>query len=301
MNFLVTGSDGYIGSHLVRFLKNKYEHAYVHEWDIEQNITDWSLVERYFPDEPIDCIFHLAALSNVEEGNTTPYTLLGNNVLMTQNMIDISIRNRVRNFIFASSASIYADNLIDEAGYTEDSPLKGIAYHPYGVSKIIGEQLLKLAKKEYGLKTCSVRFANVAGEAYGMVERHFPETHLIPKLVHRDPNKVFEIYGTDKSRRDYVHIEDVCEGLDFIYRKMAYSPELVPQAINLGTGIGHTIRNVIDTFEYLVGETVNTRIAEPRAGDASVSILNNSVLKKLGFTPSRGIKEIISSYKDLKQ
>lgn len=324
MRFLVTGSNGYLGSHLVSHLREKYPHAFVDTLDLGEDKTPITR-ERFAFDQEVpipqhynvdlakqhmpfteymyDAVFHLAATSTIDDCNGQPFTAMLNNVSMVQNLLDIHINVTpfFRNFIFASSGAVY--KWVGDPVYTEASPiLDPSSENVYGLSKAIGENLLMNARKEFGIKSVSLRFSNITGQVYPNVENHVPETHIIPKAVrairHGQP---FYVYGDANQERDYIHVSDVCDALVATYEAM--KTKAIYGGINISTNIGISVSSILDMIEseynkkHLNINRMKTVLVGSRSGDRPKSVLDNSLAKKiLNWEPKKSLVDSISSY-----
>lgn len=296
MKIIVTGSSGYIGSHLVSHLKQKYSHFEIMEIDIKNfNAIDLKneisgTRQRY------DAIVHLAASSNVDECNQNPYDAFENNVISTMNIISAIRDGRLKvNFlIFASSAAVYENSFSDRA-YSETDKLVSMDSYDasiYGQSKAICERAIRAAHQQFGLKFAILRFSNVAGQIFPNIENHVPETHLIPKLM--TENSV-TIYGSENQVRDYIAIGDVVNALE---KTLLFMPKQSGSHImNISRGKGHSINHVVNATAEEKKFTHKVLFASPRRGDRMNLVLNNELAKKLlDFEPKISIEEIIRSY-----
>lgn len=307
-NFLVTGSEGYIGSHFVKYLEQNvacnivevdYKNDESHHMHYEGNNL---LNNRYYPFEMsesdirvYDAVFHFAAISNVDECNRSPFESLAKNVKMTWKLIDIFTKSefRAKNFIFASSAAVYEPT--QEGVYSEFGKLvSGLRTGSYGYSKAVCEQLIHAAHIEYGMKYASLRFSNVTGQAWGCTENHVPETHLIPKLV-RDEE--IEVYGSLGNIRDYIDIRDVCEGIYRAYQKLSTSSGFTSGPLNISSGIGYSVEEVIKLVEKVKNINIGYKVVGKRHGDSNKLVLENSLARNtINFSTKYTLEESIGTY-----
>jgi UDP-glucose 4-epimerase len=184
---------------------------------------------------------------------------------------------------------------------TEDNPRQPV--NPYGATKLAFEYALEAYSRAYGLKYVSFRYFNAAGadESGAIGEKHEPETHLIPLTFQAIQGKraALEIFGDDYPTadgtciRDYIHVNDLAEahvlGLEFLAKGES-------TAMNLGTGQGYSVREVVSAVERVTGHTVPTHIGPRRPGDPAELVADPKRSKEiLHWTAKRSLDEIIST------
>jgi len=298
MKILVTGGSGYIGSHFIEHMNKKYPHATIVNVDIENGID---LTLGYTDDERYDAIYHFAASSNVDECNERPFEAMYNNVVSTAEILN-NIKDgtlRTNAFIFASSAAVYAEKNGSYL-YEEDETIK-MDYRgsSYGQSKLIGERLVTAATHQFGLKAAIVRFSNVAGQIPPLTEHHYPETHLIPKLMNSE-NTSIDVYGDGSQVRDYIHIHDVVTALEKLYFYMTKPVANGINFFNISSGTGYSVNEVIEkSYDLEVPRDkiqVNYVVGQ-RSGDRDFLVLyNNEAKDMLHWSPTHSLKDILESY-----
>jgi UDP-arabinose 4-epimerase len=284
MNILVTGGAGYIGSHTSKLLSARSHQPIVfddltqgHEWAVKWgplergNLLDVDRLRDVFARHRIDAVVHFAANALVGESMTNPSKYFHNNTVGTLNLLDAMRAAGVDTLVFSSSCATYGNPVrvpIDETH--PQSPV-----NPYGESKLMVEKMLHWYGIAHGLKWIALRYFNAAGaDPDGEIgEDHDPETHLIPLVIGatmgtRPPVTVF---GTDyptpdgTAIRDYVHVADLADAHLRAIERLGTGA--VSQAINLGTGRGHSVLEVIDTVTQVSGRSVPHVKAGRRAGD----------------------------------
>ena len=302
---LVTGGAGYIGSHTCKALARAgylpvaldnldRGHKRAVRWGpfIQGDIRDRRLLECTFREHRIDAVVHFAAYAYVGESMRDPGKYFANNVAATLGLLEAMQAHRVQRIVFSSTCSTY--------GVPESLPISDEhAQHPinpYGESKLFVERTLHWYGVAHGLRSVSLRYFNAAGaDPEGELgEDHEPETHLIPLAIGAALGKrpPLEIYGTDyptadgTAVRDYVHVSDLAEAhvcaLQYLQRGGA------SRAFNLGTGHGHSVREVIAAVERTGKRDVPRRVAPRRAGDpASLVAAPGRSRELLGWTPQR--------------
>ena len=284
MRVLITGGAGYIGSHTAKLLAASGHTPIVfddftqgHDWAVKWgplergSLADQGRLREVFAAHKVEAVVHFAASALVGESMSQPTKYFRNNTVATLNLLDAMREAGVATIVFSSTCATYGDPV--RVPIDETHPQTPV--NPYGESKLMVEKILRWYGSAYGLKWIALRYFNAAGaDPEGEIgEDHDPETHLIPLVIGaalgtRPPVKVF---GTDyptpdgSAVRDYVHVMDLAdahrralEGLD---------NGTASQAINLGTGQGHSVRSVIDTVNRVGGKKVPFEEAPRRAGD----------------------------------
>jgi UDP-glucose-4-epimerase GalE len=237
----------------------------------------------------IEAVVHFAAHCYVGESVTEPAKYYVNNVVHTLNLLERVRKHGIGRFVFSSSCATYGvpDRVpIDET--TSQRPV-----NPYGNTKLVAEYALRDYAAAYGIGAVALRYFNAAGAAAdgSLGEDHDPETHLIPIVLQVALGKRphVAIFGTDYPTadgtciRDYVHVDDLAEAHVLALGKM--TPGRFA-AFNVGTGLGHSVREVIHTAEAVTGKKVQTVESPRRAGDpAELVAAASAVRKELGWKP----------------
>lgn len=309
---LVTGGAGYIGSHVVQYLRRcgrevvvlddlsgGFRDAVPAGCLVEGNIGDRDLLDGLFVRHDINAVMNFASFIEVGASVKNPSAYYRNNVSNTLELLDAMARHGVKHLIFSSTAAIFGDpeyTPIDEAH--PKSPIS-----PYGRSKWLIEQLLPDYEQAYGLNSVCLRYFNAAGAdpdgALG--ERHQPETHLIPLVLQAASGRreAISIFGTDYPTpdgtciRDYIHVEDLAQAHWQALEYLAGGGE--SDAFNLGNGNGFSIREVIDTARAVSGRDFPVIEAERRPGDPAVLVAESARARAvLGWAPAHpGLKSIV--------
>ena len=304
MKVLITGGAGYIGSHCNRYFAEKgvetvviddlssgHREAVTDGRFVEGDFGDRGLLDKVLGAEKFDGIIHFAAFIDVAESVAEPAKYYENNVVKMKTLLDAAVAHGVKHFVFSSTAAVFGEPEyvpIDEA-----HPKKPI--NAYGATKLIGEQMLADYGRAYGLRSCSFRYFNAAGDsADGRIgEAHNPEHHLIPLVLRASlANRAMKVFGTDYDTRDgscirdYVHVEDLAEahylGLKYIMENDGN------HAFNLGSSEGFSVLEILHEAERVTGEPVPHDIADRRPGDPAVLIASNKKAKDvLGWEPKR--------------
>lgn len=311
---LVVGGAGYIGSHTVKYLmKNGYNTVvvdnlvYGHREAVltpnfeKIDLCDKEGLDKVFKKYKIDAVIHFAAYTYVGESVTKPQKYYWNNVVNTLNLLDVMKENDVKNIVFSSTCATYGN-----PQYTPmDEKHPQAPINPYGKTKFMMEQIMEDYDTAYGLKYVALRYFNAAGcdKDGELGESHDPETHLIPLVLkaikgERDSITVFGTdYETDDGTciRDYIHVEDLADAhmkaVEYLFDNQKSN------CINLGTGIGNSVKEIITASEEVTGKKVPVVYGERRAGDpAKLFAVNEKAKAVLNWNPKyTDIKEIIKT------
>src|SRR5215468_9831418 len=281
---LITGGAGYVGSHCTKALAAGGHNSVVFDnllfghrefarWGplIEGDIRDASALDAVFSAYRFDAVMHFAALAYVGESVTAPGRYYDVNVNGTLTLLDAMVRAGVRSIIFSSSCAIYGEP--ERMPITEHTALSPI--NPYGFSKLVCERMMDDFGHAHGIKSARLRYFNAAGAdpRAEIGEDHDPETHLIPLVLDAASGRRPEVtvFGTDyptpdgTAVRDYVHVDDLARAHVLALQHLLDNGDTI--AVNLGTGHGASVRQVIDSAGRITGINVVTRDASRRAGD----------------------------------
>lgn len=296
---LVTGGAGYIGSHTckalhaagylpVTFDNMTLGHRWAVKWGplIEADLLDTEAVVRALRTHKIAAVIHFAASAYVGDSMRDPAAYYRNNVLTTLNLLDSMRLAGVRDIVFSSSCSVYGNPVklpIDETHPT--GPLS-----PYGQSKLDGENALRWYGQAYDMRWMALRYFNAAGaDAAGDTgEDHNPETRLVPRAILAAMGRVppLQVFGDDyptndgTAVRDYIHVSDLAAA--HVSALGALDRGVPSQVVNLGTGKGYSVREVLVAVEASMGRKVPHELGPRRPGDPSEVVadarLANSLL-----------------------
>ena len=283
-NILVTGGAGYIGSHTAKALARAgyrpvtydslvYGHRHAVKWGpfIEGDIADTAKLERVIQDEAIDAVVHFAAFAYVGESVTKPEIYFQNNVVGSLSLLDAMRHTGVKPIVFSSTCATYG--MPDRMPITEDTLQRPI--NPYGETKLMIERALAWYGPAHDIRSVSLRYFNACGaDPEGEIgEEHDPETHLFPLILDAALGKraAIDVFGTDyptpdgTAVRDYIHVQDLADAhvkaLSYLFEGGATTQ------VNLGTGTGNSVTEVIDAVERVTGRKVPKRLVARRAGD----------------------------------
>lgn len=254
------------------------------------DVRDRGRLERVLGRHRIDSVMHFAALAYVGESLTDPGLYYGNNVSGTLELLE-AVRGRgIDKLVFSSTCATYG--VPERIPVTEDTPQRPI--NPYGATKLVIEWALREYSRAYGLRSVSLRYFNAAGcDPDGETgEDHDPEPHLIPRVLMAAEGTLscIEVFGSDYATRDgtcvrdYVHVSDLAQGHVLALHYLERGGEST--SINLGTGRGHTVREVHAAAQCVTGRTIPIRAAERRAGDPPELVADVARASAvLGFAP----------------
>jgi UDP-glucose 4-epimerase len=311
MRVLVTGGAGYIGSVVAAQLLADGNEVVVVD-DLSTGFADAvpqgavlhelpiTALDPVLGDWDIDAVIHLAAKSLVGESSQNPALYWRNNVVGTVALLDSLRAHGVDRIVFSSSAATYGQP--ETQPIREDAPTRPSS--PYGSSKLAIDLALADYARSYGMAAVSLRYFNVAGalhttggQSYG--ERHATETHLIPRALRAaagaaEPLTVFGTdYPTDDGTgvRDYIHVIDLAEAH---LRALSSATAGEHSVVNLGSGTGYSVRQVLDAVREVTGHEVPVVEAGRRAGDPAVLIASNDkAASVLGWRPTRNLQAMI--------
>jgi UDP-arabinose 4-epimerase len=281
---LVTGGAGYIGSHTCKalaqagYLPVTYDNlVYGHRWAVKWgpfvrgDLADQQRLAQALSDYHVGAVIHFAAYAYVGESIRDPAKYFRNNVANTLSLLEAMHATEVRHMVFSSTCATYGVPL--QVPINEDHPQ--IPVNPYGESKLFVEKALHWHGVAHGLRSVALRYFNAAGADPDteIGEDHTPETHLIPLVIQTalGQRPHVDIYGTDyptpdgTAVRDYIHVSDLAgahvKALDYLLA------ENNSTALNLGTGRGYSVQEVISAVSAHAGRPVPARRSARRAGD----------------------------------
>jgi UDP-glucose 4-epimerase len=313
MTVLVTGGAGYIGSHMVFELLDRGEQPVVLDnlstgfrWAApegvpfyEGDVGDGVLIDRIAAAHDVDAIIHFAARIVVPESVADPLGYYANNTVKARALIESAVRNRVRHFIFSSTAAVYGD--VSGEPVTEDAPLRPVS--PYGRSKLMTEWMLEDAGRAHDLRYVILRYFNVAGAdpAGRAGQSSLDATHLIKVAAQAALGRRagLDVYGTDYPTpdgtclRDYIHVTDLVRAHMYaLARLRAGGASLIA---NCGYQRGYSVHEVIDVVKRVSGVDFPVRLAPRRPGDPPAIVAANALIRaELGWTPQHAdLEEIV--------
>ncbi|MDR2337726.1 MAG: UDP-glucose 4-epimerase GalE [Deltaproteobacteria bacterium] len=328
---LVVGGAGYIGSHTVKHLieqnqecvivdnlvsgnqaavENLYNSALINNPKSQAphfekvDLADCLALAKIFKKHQISAVIHFAAYAYVGESVTNPRKYYLNNVVGTLNLLNAMLDAGVNKIVFSSSCATYGNpqyTPLDEKHL--QNPI-----NPYGQTKLIIEKMLTDYRVAYGLKYIALRYFNAAGADKNaqIGESHNPETHLIPLVLEailqrtaadKKPKSVVKIFGTDYDTpdgtciRDYIAVDDLALAHYLALEQL----DNFSGCLNLGTGIGTSVKRVIAVAEEVTGQACPVEYAPRRVGDPPILLASNKMAQEvLGWTPKTiDIRDII--------
>ncbi|MCB9858129.1 MAG: UDP-glucose 4-epimerase GalE [Phycisphaerales bacterium] len=314
MKVLVTGGCGYIGSHTVRALTAAGHQVVVldslvtgHRVALDERVPlivgdlcDRQLLGELFQSERFDAVVHFAAFIEVGESVRDPLKFYENNVANTINLLQAMQVSGVRKLVFSSTCAVY--------GTPDTMPLvETMACNPaspYARAKYAVEWALDDSSAAWQLGYAALRYFNAAGAASDATigEDHDPESHLIPNVlkVALGQRENVKIFGTDYETpdgtclRDYIHVEDLAAA------HVAAVEALQPgerRIYNTGTGVGASVREVIDVSRQVTGHAIPAIEESRRPGDVPRLFADSSkIQRELGWSPKyKELREIVAS------
>ncbi|MBP5299940.1 MAG: UDP-glucose 4-epimerase GalE [Victivallales bacterium] len=298
MHVFVAGGAGYIGSCTTEYLLDHGHEVTVFDAllnghrsavdprakFIQGNLADLNAIEAAVEAAKPDGIIHFAAFIEVGESMADPLKYFRNNVANAINLCQAAVDHGVQKVVFSSTAAVYG--IPEQFPICETLPKNPI--NPYGDSKLMFERILSWAHRAKGLKYTALRYFNAAGATELHGEDHHPETHLIPLVMKAalGERKSISVFGTHYPTpdgtciRDYVHVLDLAQA-----HLLALQSDFCGE-LNLGTGGGNSVMQVIDAVRRVSGREVPVDYAEPRAGDPARLIADSSEARRiLGWEP----------------
>ncbi len=317
---LVTGGTGFIGSHTcVELLANNYDIIVVDNLSnskeaavgriekisgkkigfYQADICDYDKLTEIFKENDISAVIHFAGLKAVGESVQKPLEYYTNNIYGTLVLLRVMRENGCKRIVFSSSATVYGMN--NEAPYTEDMPTS--ATNPYGYTKVMIEQILRdccVSDKE--MSVVALRYFNPIGAHKSGLIGEDPNgipNNLVPYIAQVAAGKLqqLSVFGDDYDTpdgtgvRDYIHVVDLAAGhvcaIEYAEKNTGF------EAVNLGTGNGSSVLEVVSAYEKACGNPINKRIAPRRSGDIATCFADASKAKNLfGWEAKSDINEM---------
>jgi len=306
---LVVGGAGYIGSHAARALRRAGYEAIIFDSLVNghRRLTQgFELIEGDIADDAtlrtalkrVDGVMHFAAHAYVGESVENPRKYFQNNVEAALNLLNLTLDAGIRRFVFSSTCAVYGEPA--KVPITEDNPRQPV--NPYGTSKLFCEYALEAYDRAYGLRSARLRYFNAAGadESGEIGELHNPETHLIPlALAATQEGSELKIFGSDYPTpdgtciRDYIHVNDLADAHVKALQHLEKGGDSI--ALNLGTGKGNSVLEVIHAAEAATGRPVRRTMGPRRAGDPPVLVADPSLAQQiLDWKATRALPEIVA-------
>ena len=313
MSILVTGGAGYIGSHAVRLLRERGRDVVVIDTMefghasalgdtplVRADIADRQTVAEVIRDYDVDAVMHFAAYKAAGESMERPGRYFDNNVAGGAALLETLAQLGVTRMIFSSSCAVYGTPEV--LPVSEESAIRPES--PYGESKAIMERMMSWYDRCLGLRSVSLRYFNAAGAWLdGSIGEDWTVTlNLVPLIMKTALGRrdALQIFGTDyptpdgTAIRDYVHVIDLAEAHLNALELLENGGKST--AVNLGTGIGSSVFEVLASAEKAIGSPVPYELAPRRPGDP-VALYSDGVRARilLGWDPHYGLDDIVSS------
>jgi UDP-glucose-4-epimerase GalE len=303
-NILITGAAGYIGSH-TRYFVEKQGHRVVvvdnlsrgHRQVVPEgelrvlDLRETDQLTSLLTDEHIDAVIHFAAYIAVGESTQFPEVYFANNTGGSISLFEAMLRAQVKRVVFSSTAAAYG--IPQAVPIPETAALAPI--NPYGESKVMTERILEWLDRYREFRSIRLRYFNACGaeKAAGLGELHEPETHLIPLILRAvKTGKPMTLFGDDYPTpdgtciRDYIHVSDLAEAHVLAVEHLLDGGD--SDVFNVGTGQGHSVKEMLESVERVTGRPVPHTIGPRREGDPPSLVANSDKLqKKLGWKPTR--------------
>ena len=292
MNICVTGGAGFIGSHLVdRLIKEGHRVQVIDNLSsglrefvnpkadfVELDIRDAKILDVFQDFQP-DYVFHEAAQTVVGESMVNPTEDCDINLMGLLNLLQASVKVGVKKFLMPSSAAVYGD--LETLPLTEE--LQGIPRSCYGLTKLTTEGYLRIYEESFGLPYICYRYANV----YGPRQGNGGEGGVISIFCEQvAKGETLVVYGDGTQTRDFVYVDDVVEA------NLLGLRDDVTGIINVSTGTGISLNDLMNTLEEITNTTINREYQEPRIGDIKHSLLSTEKASRvLGYAPTWSLRD----------
>lgn len=319
--FLVTGGAGYIGSHTcLALLRGGHDVVVVDDFSnasplalerVEKlagrrllevaraDVRDGAMLDRLFARFRFDAVIHFAAKKAVGESVRLPLAYYSNNLGALFCLLDVMAKHDVRRLVFSSSATVYGDPAT--VPITEDFPTA--ATNPYGRTKLMGEEILRdVASADERWKVVLLRYFNPVGaDESGLIgeDPNGLPNNLMPYVSQVAVGKLaqLQVFGGDYPTpdgtgvRDYIHVVDLADG--HVRAVEQFDSLSGVTTVNLGTGRGYSVLEVVSAFERASGRKVPYKIVDRRAGDVAECWANPDLARQLlGWTATRGLEQM---------
>lgn len=310
-HYLITGGAGFIGSHLVRALLNDKDlritiidnfdpfyskqikllntadfekHQQITVFDRNLETLSVSELQMILP-QKVDVIVHLAAKAGVRPSIKDPLGYQQTNILGTQTLLDFTKETGVKQFVFASSSSVYGVN--KNLPWKEEEQLQPIS--PYAMTKLAGEMAGHVFSSLYGIRFIALRFFTV----YGPSQRPDLAIHKFVKAILTE--QPITMYGDGSTSRDYTYVDDIVQG---VLAAIKYDQSLF-EIINLGNNYAISLKDLIQNIEEVVGKKSAILQQPEQAGDVPRTFADISKAKKLlNYQPTTQLKDGLQNFYD---
>ncbi|MDR3559157.1 MAG: SDR family NAD(P)-dependent oxidoreductase [Candidatus Pacebacteria bacterium] len=309
---LITGGAGFIGSACAKALMdrgdevvlidnfNDYYDPTLKEARIKKflkgykfklyrgDIRDEKLVERIFKKEKINKVIHLAAMAGVRNSLLNPKLYLDVNVMGSVNLLEAAVKYKIKNFVFASSSSVYGNN--KKVPFAETDPVD-TPISPYAASKKADELIAHVYNHIYGLNVTALRFFTV----YGPWGR--PDMALMLFTEGIMKNEPIKVFNRGKMSRNFTYIDDIVSGVLTVLDKCTGY-----DVVNIGGDREETLTRYIEVLEDNLGKKAKKKLLPMQPGDVPTTVADIRKLRKLGWHPTtridQGIKNFVAWYRE---
>jgi len=308
---LVIGGAGYIGSHVARGLRRAghevivfdnlstgYESLAAGFELVKGDMLDAAALARVLP--RADAVMHFAAHAYVGESVTNPGKYFHNNIEGGLSLLNAALAAGVKKIIYSSTCAVYGEPA--RVPIEENTPRQPV--NPYGISKLFFEYALESYDRAYGVRFASLRYFNAAGadESGEIGEMHDPETHLIPLALRAaaGAGPELQVFGSDYPTpdgtcvRDYIHVSDLATVHVKALEHLAAGKDSF--AVNVGTGSGYSVQQVIAAVEEITGKKVPRRVVPRRPGDPPALVANPAKAQTLlQWRATRELRDVVAT------
>lgn len=312
MKILITGGAGFIGSNLAKKLMDRGDKVvlldnfndyydvqlkkdrikkYLKGYDFKLykgDIRDLRLLDKIFKTEKIDKVMSLAAMAGVRSSLLDPLLYEDVNVRGTLNLLEVARKYKIKNFVYASSSSVYGKNSKVPFSETDsvDTPVS-----PYAATKKATELLAHVYSHIYGLKTTGLRYFTV----YGPWGR--PDMGVFKFIENIIQGKTIEVFNHGKMRRNFTYIDDIVSGTIAVI-----DANLPCDVMNIGGDRDEALMDYIETVEKFAGKKAKKKMLPMQPGDVESTVADIRKLRKLGWKPTTrieaGVKSFVEWYKE---
>jgi len=312
MKILITGGAGFIGSNLAKKLIDRGDEVVIidnfndyYDPKLKQDrikkylkgykikvykgdIRDYKFLERMFKKEKIDKIMHLAAMAGVRYAIEHPMLYADVNFMGTTNLLDLSVKYKIKNFVYASSSSVYGLNT--KVPFSESDPVE-TPISPYAATKRSTELMAHVFSHVHGLNTTGLRFFTV----YGPWGR--PDMALFKFTKNILEGRPIDVYNRGKMSRNFTYVDDIVSGIMAVL-----DANLKYDIVNIGGDREETLLRYIEVLEDCLGKKAKKNLLPMQPGDVPKTVADISKLRKMGWAPTtridEGIKNFVEWYKE---
>lgn len=285
MKILVLGSNGFVGTNLISYLRKKgFDTADVDVSPPASICTDISKKEQFFSDlkdVEFDAVVHLAAITNIRDTIENPYRCYDVNCMGTLNVLELASQRGVKRLIYASSANVYGLPL--ELPVKESTPFNPRS--PYDYSKVIGEYLVQSYHRHKGLPAAILRSWKLFGE------HDFPRSAISKFIRACLRNERIPLFNSGRDTTDPYHVENYCHAVELCLTKS----EAVGEAFNVGTGNELSIRQIAETVRKITESSSKLQLLPPRSTLETKPMRSYPSIEKierlLGYSPIVTLEE----------